>query len=120
LNGWKNDGEIIGLVDLYERIHMWRRFGPLQGVCVNLLGKQQVPQFERTYIFPSKRLVRDHRRGLQVWSAMLDLAKASDHFPRARAACITRYGGLCDHYDHCAQEDVAREEELSLDGNGVR
>lgn len=105
LNGWKNDGEIIGLWDLYERTKMRRRFGDLQGICVNIIGKQKTPQFHRTWVFPSRALVRDHRTSLRVWAAAIETAQALGSFPRARAACVTKFGQLCDEFDRCSQDD---------------
>lgn len=105
LNGWKNDGEIIGLWDLYERTKMRRRFGELQGICVNIIGKQKVPNFHRTWVFPSRALVRDHRTSLRVWSAAIETAQALGSFPRARAACVTKFGQLCDEFDGCSQDE---------------
>lgn len=104
LNGWKNDGEIIGLQDLYERTKAHKRFGELQGIVVNILGKQKVPNFHRAYINPSRGLIKDHRKSLQIWSAAIETACATGVFPRARAACVGRYGYLCDEFDRCTQE----------------
>lgn len=107
LNGWKNDGEIIGLWDLYERTHMRRRFGELQGILVDILGKQKAPNFHRTWIFPSRALVRDHRTSLKIWGAAIETSKATGIFPRARAACTTKFGQLCDEFDRCAQDEAS-------------
>jgi hypothetical protein len=100
---WRNDGELIGQWELYEKLKLEKRFGPLQGLCANLIGKQKDPKFERAWIRPSDSLLRDHKRSLAIWSAKLDLAKAQGDFPRARANCVTRFG-LCDQFEHCAQE----------------
>jgi len=101
--GWFNDGEIIGLFDLYERTKAHKRFGPLQGIVVDIAGKQKDLLFHRTYVHPSRALVKDHRKSLQVWSAAIDTATAIGSFPRARAACVGRYGYLCDEFEHCTQ-----------------
>lgn len=113
LDGWKNDGEIIGLQDIYERIKMEKRFGPLQGLVVNILGKQKAPNFHRAYVNPSRGLVRDHRKTLKIFSAEIETAVATGSFPRSRAACIGRHGFLCDEYDACtlSQMDAAAEPE---------
>lgn len=106
LNGWKNDGEIIGLFDLYERTKAHKRFGKLQGIIVDIIGKQKVPNFHRTFVNPSRGLIKDHRKSLQIWSAAIETSVATGVFPRARAACVGRYGFLCDEYDRCTQEQV--------------
>lgn len=106
LTQWRNDGELIGQWELYELLHLEKRFGPLQGLCANLIGKQKDPKFERAWIRPSDALLRDHKKSTAIWSARLTLAKATSDFPRARANCVTRFG-LCDQFDHCAQEAEA-------------
>lgn len=107
LEGWPNDGEIIGLVDIGERIKLNKLFGnkPFQGVIINILGKQKDLQFERKLVMPSKALVKDHRKSLKIWNAAIETANALDSYPRARAACVQRYGYLCDEFDHCVQRE---------------
>lgn len=105
LEGWPNDGEIVGLCDLWDRTKMAKRFGQLQGVIINILGKQKELQFERRLVRPSRALIKDHRKSLQIWNASIDMAKALGSFPRARAACVQRYGYLCDEFEHCVQRE---------------
>jgi hypothetical protein len=116
LHAWKNDGEIIGLVDLYDRLKVEKRFGPLRGVCINILGKQKDIQFHREWVFPKRSLIIDHRRSLRVWSAAIDTAKAASHFPRARNGCRVGFGSLCDFHDHCAF-DTLEDDIMKIDLN---
>ncbi len=102
---WKNDGQILGEIDLYQRLGYHRRFGPLRAACVNILIKTKVPQYTRSLVIPSKPILRDHHNSLRVWDAQMRLAEATGNYPRSRASCITRYRGFCELFDHCAGAD---------------
>jgi len=101
LEGWSNDGEVLGQVDLWDRLHLDRRYGKLRGVIINLLGKQKVAEYHRTIVSPSSWQIEQHRLDLRRWNGLIQLAKSSDSFPRARNSCIGRFG-KCNHWDHCA------------------
>lgn len=103
---WANDGEVIGQVRLWERMGLSKRFGPLQGAMVNILGKQKDPLFHRTYVGLASWLTKQHGHDLRIWNGRIGLAKATGVFERARGNCIGRWG-LCDHYDHCATSEDA-------------
>lgn len=100
IEGWLGDGEILGQVDLWDRLHLDRRFGKLRGVLVNLIGKQKVPEFHRTLAAPSTFAIDQHRKDLRYWNAEIQGAVATGVFPRSRANCIHRYG-RCEWWDHC-------------------
>jgi PD-(D/E)XK nuclease superfamily len=101
VEGWGNDGEVIGQVALWKRLGMDLRFGPLRGVIINLLGKHKVPQFVRTLVAPESWQIDAHLDDLKRWEGLIQLATSSNSFPRARSGCIGRYG-RCDYFDHCA------------------
>ena len=101
LDGWVNDGEVIGQVALWKRLGLDLRFGKLQGVMVNLLGKHKVPQFHRTTVSPDSWQVDAHLDDLRRWEGLIQLAVSANNFPRSRNGCIGRYG-RCDYFDHCA------------------
>ena len=101
LEGWVNDGEVIGEVALWKRLGLDHRFGKLQGVIVNLLGKQKEPQYHRTLVAPESWQIEQHLADLKRWEGLIQLARSADSFPRARNGCIGRYG-RCDYWDHCA------------------
>lgn len=100
LEGWANDGEVIGEASLWRRLGLDKRFGPLRGVVINILGKQQEPKFHRTTISPDSFLVSSHLDDLRRWDGLLQFCKATDNFPRSRGNCINRYG-RCDWWEHC-------------------
>jgi hypothetical protein len=103
LDGWRNDGEILGQIDLWETLKLDKRFGKLQGVVVNILGKQKKPEFHRTIVSPLRWQTRDHRRSMAIWGAEIDRAIATQVFPRARAHCVGRYG-MCPLFDACSED----------------
>ncbi len=104
LEGWINDGEVLGQVDLWDRLHLDRRYGPLRGVIINLLGKQKVAEYHRTIVGPSTWQIEQHRSDLARWSGLIQLAKSTNSFPRARNSCLGRYG-KCDNFLHCSTGD---------------
>lgn len=100
LEGWANDGEILGEVALWKLLGLDNRFGPLKGVIVNIIGKQKEPKFHRTVVAPSSWQVGQHLEDLKRWEGMIGLAQSTGVFPRARAGCLTKYG-RCSEWDHC-------------------
>lgn len=101
LDGWANDGEVIGEAALWRVLGLDKRFGRLRGVIVNILGKQQEPKFHRTIVAPETLLIDSHFDDLRGWDAIIKLCKAARYFPRSRANCINRFG-RCSWYEHCA------------------
>jgi hypothetical protein len=74
----------------------------IQGVIVNIVGKQKTPRFHRTPVAVQRWHVRQHAKDLKVWDAFQQICKATNTWPRSRANCITRWG-LCEMFDHCAE-----------------
>lgn len=101
LNGWANDGEVLGQMMLWKRLGLDLRFGKLRGTIVNILGKQKEPKFHRTTVAPETFQIDQHRADLRVWEAEMHSARATGVYPRSRANCIHRFG-KCDLYDFCA------------------
>ncbi len=101
LTGWQSDGEILGQMLVFDRLKLHRRFGPLQGVIVNLISKTKVPGFHRTFVPIRKKALRQHAKDLKVFEAVENVYRATGTWPRSRAACIGRYG-KCQFFDHCA------------------
>lgn len=104
LNGWANDGEVLGQMMLWKRLGLDKRFGELKGTIVNILGRQKDPQFHRTYVAAETWQDHQHASDLKKWEAQIHLAVVSGSFARSRANCINRYG-KCDLFDHCATVD---------------
>lgn len=104
LDGWSNDGEVLGEALWYERLGLAKRYGPLKGVIVNIIGKQKEPKFHRTTVSPSSMLLDDHARSLLQWDGLIGLCRSTGVFPRARGNCINRWG-KCEHWEHCSTEE---------------
>lgn len=100
IEGWGNDGEVIGEAALWRRLGLDKRFGPLRGVIVNLVGKQKDPQFHRTTIAPDTLLIDSHLDDLRRWDALISLCRSAGFWPRSRANCVNRWG-RCKWWDHC-------------------
>ena len=100
LEGWAGDGEVLGQTMLWERLHLDKRFGPLRGMIVNIIGKQKEPQMHRTIVAPTALVLDQHKADLRHWSGLIQLSKSTGIFPRARNNCINKYG-RCSLWDHC-------------------
>lgn len=107
LNGWANEGEVLGQVMLWKRLKLNLRYGELRGVIVNILGKHKEPKFHRTTVGPETWLSAQHARDLKYWEAQIALSRATNRWPHSRANCISRYG-KCDLFDHCATNSEER------------
>jgi hypothetical protein len=105
LDSWPGDGEVLGQVALWRRLGLDHRFGKLQGVIVNLLGKQKTPQFHRTLVAPESWQIEGHLDDLKRWEGLIQLSRSSNNFPRARGGCINKFG-RCDYWDHCNSGDA--------------
>jgi hypothetical protein len=104
LNGWQNDGECLGEVALWKRLGLDKRFGELRGLMVNIIGKQKEPKMHRTVIAPSTWQIDQHLKDLKRWEGLMNLARSTEVFPRARGGCINRYG-MCGEWDHCLNNE---------------
>jgi hypothetical protein len=104
LTGWMGDGEIIGQAMLWKRLKLDRKFGKLQGVMMNLIGKQKDPEFTRVNVAVMPWQIKAHARDLQQTQALRNLFISLDAFPRSRANCVNRYG-KCNNFEACANAD---------------
>lgn len=102
LDGWRNDGEILGQIMIWKRAKLDRKYGKLRGTIVNIVGKQKIPQFHRTIVPAQRWHVQQHMEDLKMWSALQQMYAATGVWPKARANCATKYG-LCSFFDHCAE-----------------
>jgi hypothetical protein len=102
LEGWRNDGEILGQIMIWKRAKLDKKYGKLRGTIVNIVGKQKVIQFHRTIVPAQKWHVTQHMEDLKMWSALQQMYAATGFWPKARANCVTKFG-LCNFFDHCAE-----------------
>jgi hypothetical protein len=101
LDGWRNDGEVLGQMLLWKDLGLDRKFGELAGVIINLLGKQKIPQFRRIILPVQAWQINAHRHEIGQWQGLEGLYRASGIWPRARQSCVSRYG-MCELFSHCA------------------
>lgn len=100
LEGWRNDGEVMGELMLWEPAGLVDKYGPLEGVIINLVGKQKIPQFMRIPIPIATWRTQSHRRDLDMWKSIEELFRTTNRWPRSRSNCTTKYG-LCEMFDWC-------------------
>ncbi len=101
LEGWPNDGEVLGQVYAWRNLKLDLRFGELQGVLMNIVGKQKNQQFYRLVVAPSSWQLDEHGKDLKNWEGLIQLARGSRNFPRARNSCVSKFG-LCELFEECA------------------
>lgn len=103
LEGWQNDGQILGHMWIYHRAGLVKRYGPLAGVMVDVAVKTKVPQFYRIMVPVSMPRARAHVQDLRAWEGVYRMFDATGYFPRNRKSCI-HFGRKCEFFDHCAEE----------------
>lgn len=101
LDGWANNGELLGEMLHYKNLGFDAIYGDLQGLIVNIIGKQKTPQFARVVLPVNAKLLSEHEDDLKKWNAAREFYKATNFWPKARANCIGQYG-KCGLYDECA------------------
>lgn len=103
LEGWDLDGEILGEAALWSASKMQKKYGNLQGIIINIIGKQKSPQFYRTIVSVSTRAARKHLRVLDHLDTIRTHFAARRVWPQYFNGCIQRYG-RCDYYQHCLDQ----------------
>jgi hypothetical protein len=101
LDGWRNDGEVIGQMMIWKRSGLDEKYGELKGTIVNIIGKQKVPLFHRTIIPLEAWHVSQHAQDLKMWTAIRNMYEASGFWPKSRTNCTNKYG-TCQIFDSCA------------------
>lgn len=100
IDGWDLDGEVLGQMLLWDRCGLSKKFGPLRGVIVDIVGKQKEPKFHRTVVSKDSFRVRRHLQALNHMKAERDRYVKLKKWPMYTANCIRRYG-RCPLYDVC-------------------
>lgn len=101
LEGWHNDGEVLGQIMVWKQAKLDKKYGKLRGTIVNIVGKQKVPQFQRIIVPAQRWHVSDHDGDLKMWAALQELYRATGTWPKARNNCVGRYG-MCQLFQHCS------------------
>jgi hypothetical protein len=100
VEGWHLDGEVIGQAMIWPKARLTKKYGPLQGIIMNLTIKTKVVGFERIVVQSPTRHLKRQSRDLAVWRAHEQMYRATGTWPRSLASCIGRFG-LCDYFYHC-------------------
>lgn len=100
LDGWDIDGEVLGEAAFYKFANLAEKYGELRGVCINLIGKQKEPKFERVWVTPSQWQMEKHIEDLGYWRDYEYRLMQIGKYPRSLNNCIGRYG-KCDYYESC-------------------
>lgn len=123
LEGWHNDGEVLGQIMVWKQAKLDKKFGKLRGTIVNIAGKQKVPQFQRVIVPAQAWHVREHAEDLKVWAALQEMYRATNTWPKARNNCVHRYG-LCSLFQHCSSNEkltpIRRLEKAVRSANSAR
>lgn len=98
--GWHLDGEIMGQLMLWGPSGMKAKYGPLQGVIVNIVTKTKWPNFHREIVSPPTKHIRRQKKDLKMWRGLETLYDSTNTWPRSLASCWGRYGA-CEFFDHC-------------------
>lgn len=104
LEGWHNDGEILGQIMVWKQAKLDKKYGKLRGTIVNIVGKQKIPQFARVIVPAQRWHVSQHEEDLKVWAALQEMYRATNTWPKARNNCVHRYG-LCQLFHHCSTNE---------------
>ena len=104
LEGWHNDGEVLGQIMVWKQAKLDKKYGKLRGTIVNIAGKQKTPQFQRVIVPAQAWHVREHTEDLKVWAALQEMYRATNTWPKARNNCVHRYG-LCQLFQHCSTNE---------------
>lgn len=102
IEGWRNDGEILGQIMVWKRAKLDKKYGKLRGTIVNIVGKQKIIQFHRTIVPAQRWHVQQHMEDLKMWAALQQMYAATNVWPKSRANCVTKFG-MCSFFDHCAE-----------------
>lgn len=110
LDGWQNDGEIIGQMMIWKQAKLDKKYGKLRGSIVNIIGKQKTPQFARVVVPFQPWHVKQHNEDLQLWAMQQNICRATGTWPRARNNCTTKFG-TCHLFQHCStnQKETPRK-----------
>ena len=104
LEGWHNDGEVLGQIMVWKQAGLDKKYGKLRGTIVNIVGKQKIRQFARIIVPAQAWHVRQHTADLKVWAALQEMYRATDTWPKARNNCVHRYG-MCQLFQHCSTNE---------------
>lgn len=100
---YRFDGEILGECLSWRLSHLDDVFGPLAGVCVNILLKGRVPTYKRMWLPVDWDQVGRFAADRESWNAQLHDQLQRDSMPRSNYGCMARFD-RCAFWDHCSTQ----------------
>jgi len=101
------NGEILGeaLAWALSNPSLDELFGPLAGVCINVLFKgkpsgSMKPYFRRWFPFKPE-IIEDFRKNRLHWKYIIETYRISGFWPKNHYGCVAHYNDVCQFFDHC-------------------
>lgn len=99
---WRHHGEILGEVAAWQNDKLDELFGDkLQGVCINILFKGNVPKYQRLFLTFSQEQIDNYMSSRRYWNSAIISFTKLNHWPKALYGCSAKYG-KCDFWEHCS------------------
>jgi hypothetical protein len=100
------NGEIIGEALAWELGNLTGMFGPLVGVCINVLfkGKTKRPYFRRWFPFKPE-IIADFRKSRLHWKCAIEGYRIAGYWPKNHYGCVAHFDDACQFFDHCRTLD---------------
>ena len=100
------EGEILGEALCWRLSGLDDVFGPLAGVCINVLFKGKPvkgrPAYFRRWFPLNEELVNDFEQNRRFWQSQIQSFTKLNLWPKSHNGCVARYFDTCLFWDHCA------------------
>ena len=97
---YRLDGEILGECLSWRLSNLDAVFGPLEGVCLNVLFKGSTVRYQRIWIPVVWSLIDEFAQSRAFWQSARDTMIANGRFPKNLYGCVARFD-RCLFWDHC-------------------
>lgn len=105
------NGEILGEALAWQLLGLDEVFGPLAGVCINVLFKGKPPKgmqpYYRRYFAFDEDLIRDFGSNRMFWQAQIAAYQKMGRFPKSHYGCVAHFDDKCFYWDHCSTLSTA-------------
>lgn len=95
------DGEILGECLSWRLSKLDEVFGPLSGVCVNVLLKTRPSSYRRLWLPVDWNRVDEYERDRRLWNREIENRALYNWFPRSLYGCTAGFE-KCLYWDHCS------------------
>ena len=97
---WDLHGEVLGEALSWQLSKHDEVFGPLSGICINVLVKSRVPAYHRIWQRINPALIRDFAQNRMFWQATMNHYRKLGRWPKSHFGCVARFD-RCQFWDHC-------------------